>query len=229
MIQTLPDSRADLSRIFGGLVRHQVARNDSHDWMRRRPGIDWLYAANGVFKRGTAANVHLQGLAGHLDYAVPGLVRLTPYIHWPSWPRRLPGALLAPLLRDAQQAASDDRIARPIEKQYFFVERDGPRLVAPRGQDGSPGRVRYPMPTSGTILLDLHSHHGMASYFSRTDDADDEGLSVSAVIGQIFSRPEIVVRLNIYGLHVPVPATMAFDNIHPFTDRYAGGDFDDRA
>ena len=218
----LMDSRADLSHLFAGLVRHSVARADARDWHVLRPGIDWLYAANGVFKRGVAANVTIQAQACAIDLPAPGLLSLTPYVSWPSWPRRLPGVLLDPLLRDAQRAASDGPIARPIEKQYFFVERDGPRVVAPRGQDGSPTRLRYPMPQSGTILLDLHSHHGMPAYFSATDDADDQGLSVSAVIGRIFTRPEIVVRLNVYGLHCPIPASMVFDGLGPFVDRYGG-------
>jgi hypothetical protein len=219
-LATLPDDRADLSRIFGGLVRHRVARLDTRDWLEHRPGIDWLYAANGIWKRGIAPNIHLQGRACAIDYAVPGLQHLMPYVCWPSWRGRLPGALLAPLLRDAQQAGTDAPISRPIEKQYFFVERDGVRVVAPHGQDGSPGRVRYPMPASGTILLDLHSHHSMPAYFSATDDADDQGLSVSAVIGRIFERPEITVRMNIYGLHVPISAAMVFDSLGPFRDRY---------
>ena len=221
---------SDLSTVFGGLVRHQVARADSQEWWHLRPGIDWLYAANGIFKRASNGIVEAQGRACALDYAVPGLLDLLPYVRWPAWPRRLPGALLAPLLADAQRAASDEPIARPIEKQYFFVWRDDVRVVAPRGQEASAVRVRYPMPASGTVLLDLHSHHRMRAYFSATDDADDQGLSVSAVIGNIFQRPAIVVRLNIYGLHCPVPAGMVFDTLGPFVDRYAGGsraDLDD--
>lgn len=218
---------SDLSTIFGGLVRHQVARKDLTSYLEKKPGIDWIYAANGIWKRGTDATISLQGLACPLDYDVPGLISLTPYFYWPAWRRRLPGQLLAPLLHDAQRAASGGSVATPIEKQYFFVARDdGPHVVAPRGQDASAVHLRYPMPTSGTPLLDLHSHHSMRAYFSSTDDADDQGLSVSAVIGNIFIRPEIVVRLNIYGLHCPIPAAMVFDQLGPFVDRYAGGSRD---
>lgn len=218
--------RCDLRTTFASLVRHQVARVDTRDWMDVRPGIDWLYAANGVFKRGVSDTIAIQARASALDCVVPGLHRLMAYVSWPCWPRRLPGALLAPVLADAQRAASDGPIARPIEKQYFIVERAGVRVVAPRGQDASATRVRYPMPTSGTVLLDLHSHHAMRAYFSSTDDADDQGLSVSAVIGNLFRQPEIVVRLNVYGLHCPVPAGIVFDGLGPFVDRYAGGSRD---
>ncbi|HNP71819.1 MAG TPA: Mov34/MPN/PAD-1 family protein [Kouleothrix sp.] len=218
----------DLSTVFGGLVRHQVARTDTRDWQERRPGIAWLYAANGVFKRASNGMVEAQGRACHIDYDVPGLAALMEYVAWSCWHGRLPGALLAPLLRDAQVAGRDagSGVLRPIEKQYFFVERAGGiYVVAPRAQQGSAGSVRYamPAPASGTPLLDLHSHHSMRAFFSATDDRDDSGLSVSAVIGQIFTRPEIVVRLNIYGLHCPIPAALVFDSLGPFVDRYAGG------
>ena len=216
----------DLSTIFGTLIRHQVARADSQAYLAAQPGIDWLYAANGIFKRGRSDTIELQGLASPVHYAVPGLVNLVEYVHFFAWPRRLPGELLAPLLADAQRAGSAGAIAHPIEKQYFFVEREGVRVVAPRGQEATATSLRYVMPHSGTPLLDLHSHHSMRAYFSHTDDRDDQGLSVSAVIGNIFIRPELVVRLNIYGLHCPVPATMVFDRLGPFIDRYAGGSRD---
>lgn len=215
----------DLHMTFAGLVRHSIATAAAPE-PDAAPGIEWRIATNGVFKRGRSASVELQGRVCPIDTTIPGLRSLLPYVRWPTWPSRLPGALLGPLLEDARRAAMGDTILRPIEKQYFFVERDGVRVVAPRGQDASAVRVRYPMPASGTVLLDLHSHHGMRAYFSTTDDADDTGLSVSAVIGRIFDRPEIVVRLNIYGHHCPIPAGMVFDSLGPFVDRYAGGSRD---
>lgn len=217
---------SDLSAYFAGAVRHHIARLDTRDWMAKRPGIDWLYAANGIFKRASNDIIEAQGRACHLDYAVPGLQNLIEYVVWPKLHKRLPGALLTPLLHDAQEAGRDtgSGVLRPIEKQYFFVERQGGvYVVAPRGQEGSAGSVHYAMPTSGVPLLDIHSHHTMRAFFSATDDRDDCGLSVSAVIGQIYTRPEIVVRLNIYGLHCPIPAASVFDSLGPFVDRYAGG------
>lgn len=214
---------SDLASIFGALVRHHVARADA-PLPEARPGIDWIYAANGLFKRGTGPDISLQARICPIDAAVPGLAQLLPYtVRWSSWPWRVPGELLPALLKDAQRAGSDGPISRPIEKQYFFVERDGPRLVAPRGQVGTAGSLRYTMPASGALLIDVHSHHAMRAYFSATDDRDDQGLSVSAVIGTIYTRPEIVVRLNIHGHHCPVPATVVFDSLGPFVDRYAGG------
>lgn len=206
----------DLSRIFAGLVRHHIA-TPAAPLPERAPGITWIWAANGVYKRGVSATLDLLIPIG-IGYPAPGLAKLLPHVRYSSWPCRLQGALLGPLLEDARKAATGDIVARPIEKQYFFVWRDGVRLVAPKGQDASAVHLRYAMPQSGPVLLDLHSHHGMEAYFSATDDRDDSGLSVSAVIGRISTRPTIRCRLNVYGDRWNIPASLVFDDLGPFTD-----------
>lgn len=217
----------DLAALFADAVRHTIARAGQPE-QEPRPGIDWIWAANGIFKRASSAELSLQACVNPIDYRVPGLANLLPYVRWAAWPRRLPGGLLGPLLRDAQQAGAegaDSPILRPIEKQYFIVHRDNDvRLVAPRAQEMRPGSVRYTMPAAGIPLLDIHSHHAMQAYFSPVDDHDDQGLSLSAVIGQIYTRPEIAMRMNIYGHHCPISALTVFDGLGPFVDRYPEGD-----
>lgn len=161
----------DLATAFAGLVRHHIATAASA-LPCATPGITWVWAANGIFKRGVSADldalVQIRAWDAH-DHPC-GLASLVPYARWSHWPGRLDGRLLAPLLRDAQQACTADLVARPIEKQYFFVERDGLRVVAPKAQEGTPGSLRYAMPVRGRVLLDLHSHHAMGAYFSPTED-----------------------------------------------------------
>jgi PRTRC genetic system protein A len=213
---------SDLAAIFAGLVKHHVA-TPACPLPDPCPGITWIWAANGVYKRGVSSEVDLLIPVG-VSWPTPGLAKLLPHVRWKRWPQRLPGAFLTPLLEDAKQAAAGGIVLRPIEKQYFFVWRAGVRVVAPRGQDASAVHLRYAMPESGPVLLDLHSHHGMDAYFSGTDDRDDTGLSVSAVIGNIYTRPIIVVRINVFGQRHTVPALTVFDSLGPFVDGYAGGD-----
>jgi PRTRC genetic system protein A len=207
------------------LVRHTLALGALAEPER---GIAWIVAANGVFKRGYDGERDLLVRVQRQRIAVPGLVALLPHARFTSWAERLPASFLAALLQDARQAMSGEAIARPIEKQYFVVYRDGgPRLIAPRAQQGTPGSLRYAMPGRGALLVDIHSHHEMAAYFSQTDDRDDTGLSVSLVIGKIYTRPELCCRLNVYGHRQRVPARLLFDGLGPFRDAF-GGD-DDRA
>lgn len=210
----------DLAALFAGLVRHHVA-TPANPLPDPCPGITWIWAANGVYKRGVSAELDLLIPVG-VSWPAPGLAKLLPHVRWRQWPQRLPGAFLTPLLSDARQASAGDTVLRPIEKQYFFVWRDGVRVVAPRGQDAGAVHLRYAMPQSGPVLLDLHSHHGMDAYFSATDDRDDMGLSVSAVIGKIYTRPTVVVRINVFGQRWNVPALMVFDSLGPFADGHGG-------
>jgi len=206
----------DLANIFAALVRHHVA-TPACPLPAPCPGITWIWAQNGVYKRGVSADLDLLIPVG-MSWPAPGLAKLLPHVRYTHWPQRLPGAFLSPLLEDAKRAAIGDTVLRPIEKQYFFVWRDGVRVVAPKGQDASAVHLRYAMPQSGPVLLDLHSHHGMDAYFSATDDRDDAGLSVSAVIGKIYTRPTICCRVNVYGHRWAVPAPMIFDALGPFAD-----------
>jgi hypothetical protein len=200
-------------------VRHQAATDAP---LPAEPGITWLWAANGIFKRGADATLDLTVRVGAVA-EVPGLARLLPCARFFPWPQRLPGSFLTPLLTDARRACARAGNGHgspllPAEKYYAIVWRDGLRLVAPK-QDASAAHIRYQMP-SGAILCDLHSHHGMEAYFSPTDNRDDMGLSVSCVVGTIYTTPTIVCRLNVYGHRQIVPAKLIFDSLGPFTDRY---------
>lgn len=210
-----------LTPLTTGLVRHHLATEGNHPLPPARPGITWVIAHNGIFKRGVSAELDLLILVG-LSWPVPGLVDVQPHVRFRPWATRLAGSLLRPLLANAQQALDGRVVVRPVEKQYFFVADDqrGLRVIAPRAQFGTPGSLAYMVPEGERILCDIHSHHGMDAYFSRTDDRDDMGLSVSVVIGRIYTEPQIAVRLNVWGHRYRVPALAIFDRIDPFMDTY---------
>ena len=179
-------------------------------------GITWVWAANGIFKVGHDGQRTVGVQTARVT--TPGLLQLLPFVQWAAVPGRLAGLLLAPLL-EAARAAVELRaeLVTPIEKQFFYVHRDGVRLVAPRDQAGTAGSLRYTMP-AGVVLADIHSHHELPAFFSATDDRDDTGLGVAVVIGHIFTRPTIAVRLTCYGARQRVPALSVFDDLGPFTD-----------
>jgi PRTRC genetic system protein A len=204
-----------LTAIFSGLVRHHIA-TFAEPLPAAMPGITWIWAANGIFKRGVNPDLDalIQVRAWSASDTPPGLASLIPHVRHTAWPGRLPGGFLAPLLENARRAGSGECVLQPIEKHYAFVARDDTIKVIAPPQRGTAGRVEYGV-ARGVTLLDLHSHHGMPAFFSATDDQDDLGLSVSAVIGHIFTRPEILVRINVYGQRQQVPALMIFDSLGP--------------
>ena len=60
-------------------------------------------------------------------------------------------------------------------------------------------------------LLELHSHHLMAAFFSATDTADEQGFRLYGVVGHLDSAdqhaPEIRIRVGIYGHFWDIPAS----------------------
>ena len=203
------------------LLRHHIA-TEQQPLPPPGPGIAWIWAANGIFKLGQDAHRRVLVRVGSVP-DVPGLVSLAPGVTWFNLPRLLPGQILSAMLihaRKAEAPTAFNGFRRPIEAQYH-VTLEGARIkVRVPEQTATPGSVVYQM-TDAPVLLDLHSHHAMPAYFSATDDRDDTGLGVSAVIGRIFhTRPEIVVRLCCYGHTHIVPAWTIFDGIGPFFDTY---------
>ena len=55
-------------------------------------------------------------------------------------------------------------------------------------------------------ILEIHSHHSMAARFSSQDDADETGFRLYAVIGRLPNRPEIRLRVGVYGQFWEIPA-----------------------
>lgn len=90
--------------------------------------------------------------------------------------------------------------------------------VSVPGQDASAGRVNYHGGNEATIVLDLHSHHGMESFFSTTDNGDEQGLRFYAVIGRIYDRPELRLRVGVYGNWLELDPLELFDGLGPFVE-----------
>jgi hypothetical protein len=226
-VSTLPPPLAvggDLAGLRAQLVRRHLA-TEACPLPEPSPGITWIVAANGVFKRGVSAAHDLLIQVQAQAIAVPGLARLLPHARFVGRAGRLRiGRFLPLLLENARKAAAPvgegyALLVRPIEKQYFVAVRAGRCcLLAPSLQQGTATTLRYVPPKADALLVDIHSHHQMPAFFSATDDRDDTGLSVSAVIGTIYTRPQIVVRLNVYGHRQIVPATLLFDELGPFHD-----------
>ena len=58
----------------------------------------------------------------------------------------------------------------------------------------------------------------MRAFFSGTDNRDELGFRFYAVIGRIFTVPEMVLRVGIYGDMLRVPITTLFAGEGPFRE-----------
>jgi PRTRC genetic system protein A len=159
----------------------------------------WL-ASGGVYLR--AKRTGLEVLMSVARCEVRGLPHLQPFVKldYPPVPREL----IARTLELSRQAKNERN--RPVEKLFHlsFDERAGCWLLEVPLQVQTAGSVKPVDSGAGSsyerAILELHSHHAMSAFFSATDDLDEaRSFRLFAVIGRIFQRAEIRVRVGVFG------------------------------
>jgi len=121
---------------------------------------------------------------------------------------RLPGGLLTAVIGDARQRRGAD--GRLHEALYRF-HHDGQRVQVIRPvQQATPGSVSTQQVGGSDTLLELHTHGSMAAYWSATDDKDEQGACLYAVLGKLDGRPELKLRVGIFGYWYRLPLTAVF-------------------
>ena len=139
-----------------------------------------------------------------------------------------PARWLWQVLEHAQKALAGNTEITPVEQMYHFhwINSPHPTPTPPGGawrvsvpsQQASAGRVSYRGGNEASIVLDLHRHHAMPAYFSPVDNGDEQGCRFYAVIGKIYDRPEIRLRLGVYGDFIELEPLFLFEGLGPFTE-----------
>lgn len=172
----------------------------------------YVLAGNGVFK--VAVSRLIEARVQLARVRVAGLPTLDPVVRAIF---RVPGDVLESVLVDARKRSWSG----PREAMYHVViDREMVRVVRPE-QIGTAGHLEYQGGGGPDIVCDLHSHHQMGAYFSETDNRDEKGFRFYGVVGRIFDRPEMALRIGVYGDMMRVPITALFTSTGPFKE--AGG------
>ena len=173
-----------------------------------RAALEYVLAGNGLFARGVRRGVSVTMPV--MPCTVKGLNPLTPSfaLHYPLVPAAIMEAMLD-MARSARDADGD-----PAE------------IVFHLRWAGSTWRLDVPLQTHDSAhaqplgeaigssyaaaLIEVHSHHAMPAFFSSTDDADETGFRIFAVLGDIYTQQRIRVRVGLYGHTWPIPAHWVF-------------------
>ncbi|MDQ2806412.1 MAG: hypothetical protein M3Z04_05770 [Chloroflexota bacterium] len=167
----------------------------------------WLHGG-GVALRAERPQLHACIPLG--GATVRGLPTLAPTVTLSVPP--VPAGALALMLDRARSARDPAGHPREI---LFHLRWGGLRwkLDIPP-QVGTPGAVQ---PTAGDAassyaqaLIEVHSHHSMRAYWSTTDDQDEQGFRLYGVLGTIFSRPVLRLRVGVYGVFHEIDPTGVF-------------------
>ncbi len=121
------------------------------------------------------------------------------------------GPIPAGLLEAGLRWFEDD----PDTERFFAVRWDGRsyRPVVPP-QVGTATSLEYAPPPG--VVAEFHSHGRSRAFFSKTDDADEQGFRIYGVAGRLDTvRPELSLRVGVYGHFAPVEWSQVFDGPHP--------------
>jgi PRTRC genetic system protein A len=171
----------------------------------------YVLAGNGLFK--VANTPHFRAaicmfwsrVSGLAPYPEMGLILRAP---------KIPAECLYMVYAHARRAGSEGN-----EQMYHFHwwQNSVWKVALPR-QQAHPGYVDYSGGDESSVVLDLHSHHRLAANFSAIDNSDEQGCRFYVVIGRLFTRPEIRVRLGVYGDFISIPAATLFEGLGPFME-----------
>jgi PRTRC genetic system protein A len=185
------------------LVHHLIVQDDGTLPLIPECLYAYIMAGNGVFLY--ARRDDLEVLIPVSRATIAGLPALEPFVNIP----RVPAILMHDILHESEEILPNEILF------WFNFDRDRQdwNVVAPR-QICRPSSV-FPVDKSDPFgikaLIDLHSHALMEPFFSTTDNKDEQGFRIFAVIGKVNEQPEIRVRVGVYGNYWNIPASTIFD------------------
>jgi PRTRC genetic system protein A len=213
--------------ITGNELAGYVVYRNAHSYDFTKPTIgklyDYLFAGNGIYLR--ARRPGLNVLIKISDCEIRGLAPTEPFARMFTLPR-VPATYLQKMLELSIEACVGK--AAPVEALFHLIwneEENRWRLDKP-AQEANGGSVRPLDDAVGSsyhlATIELHSHHQMPAFFSGTDDADEQGFRVYAVIGEIFTQPKIRVRVGCFGHFQEIPAESVFEMPGSISDNLEG-------
>ena len=174
-----------MNKPVGYLVKHQ-------DGLYGKRGLyyDYILAENGVWieAEGNLLAARVPVIHGQIR----GLAPMEPVVvlRYGLVPQRFFDLALSAMLTD-------------ITKEHYVVVtwNDGYHFYVPE-QERHGGGVKYEV--GDQVIVDLHSHGRMMSWFSTTDNKDELGLKLYGVVGKLDKTPEVRLRVGVYGYYHPV-------------------------
>ena len=166
-------------------------------------GYDYVLGSGGVYVQSESAHLTARVIVASCE--VRGLAPVAEKVELAHGP--IPSRLFELGLRWFQ----DD----PGTERFFAVRWYGDRyrLVVPP-QAGTATRLAY-VPPSG-VVAEFHSHGGSRSFFSATDDRDEQGFRIYGVVGRLDAlQPELSLRVGVYGHFAPLDWPQMFGGPNP--------------
>ncbi len=166
-------------------------------------GYDYVLGSGGVYVQSQSADLVARVVVAPGE--VRGLAPVDEKVALPNGP--IPARLFEKGMCWFQDAPDTERL--------FAVRWDGRayKLVVPQ-QAGTATRLAYQPPAG--VVAEFHSHGGSRAFFSATDDRDEQGFRIYGVVGRLDTpKPELRLRVGVYGHFAPVDWSQVFDGPQP--------------
>ena len=189
---------SETRRPVGHLVNHQGGLTGAQGI-----GFDYVLGSGGLYVQSESA--HLTARVPVAPCEVRGLAPVAEKVELTH------GPIPAGLFELGLGWFMDD----PDTERFFAVRWDGRayRLVVPP-QLGTATSLAYAPPAG--VVAEFHSHGGSRAFFSKTDDRDEQGFRIYGVVGRLDNdRPELSLRVGVYGHFAPVEWSQVFDGPFP--------------
>jgi PRTRC genetic system protein A len=181
------------------LLSHSVAGNLTSNNLP----TGFIWAGNGIFR--SVTRQEFKAVVCHREVHTPGLPELVQEFK-----------LLVPPVPHTKVKAIIEQIQQePDLEQLFYLYWRGDRweVLYPE-QECTPSTCiagdRFPEPA----VIEIHSHGAMGAFFSGTDNLEEDGCRISTVIGKSTGQLEIVSRVCVHGLFLPISSNLIYENIH---------------
>jgi PRTRC genetic system protein A len=183
------------------LIQHLVVKEDGTLPETSHCLYAYVLAGNGVFLK--AKREGLDVLMPVASLNIVGLPTLLPYVHLSC---SVPKNLLLTALELARQSF-------PNEILFWFNLGDCWSMDVPQQWTRLSGVMPLDsMDAKGTrALIDLHSHGALRPFFSATDNRDEQGFRIYAVLGDVNRKPTICARVGVYSHYFDIPASIVFE------------------
>ncbi|MGL6338671.1 MAG: Mov34/MPN/PAD-1 family protein [Waterburya sp.] len=179
------------------LLSHSVAGN-----LTNNLPTDFIWAGNGIFR--SVSRREFKAVVSHREVHTPGL---------PEFKQEFK-LLVPPVPQKKVEAIIEQIQQEPDLEQLFYLYWRGDRweVLYPE-QECTPSTCiagdQFPEPA----VIEIHSHGAARAFFSGTDDLEEDGCRISTVIGRSNGQLEIISRVCVHGLFLPIQSSLIYENV----------------
>jgi PRTRC genetic system protein A len=212
-VETTPDTSDEFS--MDGIIDHVIAFDETLPPLKATK-YEYVMAASGLLIRARRKGLEVCLPIAEPTWPVMGLADITPHFNL-EYPL-VPAEHVTRMLERSRAVCKSRRTEDLLENLFYLLWNEAAgewELIEPE-QEREHASVR-PVEDGadspyGRAFIEIHSHHTWEAEASETDDTEEIGkFRIFVVLGSIFDRPSLRVRVCVHEYFIDVPASCIFE------------------